>query len=68
MEIVFVYQKKRREFGKQPLFRDKLAELSVNILPDPQYMSNYVMKNPSHTASSCIPDMSEHEVAFNSRN
>jgi dynein intermediate chain 2 len=49
MEIVYVYQKKRKEFGKQANFRDRLAtELLVNIPPDPNYAKNYIERNPSH--------------------
>jgi dynein intermediate chain 2, axonemal len=62
MEIVYVYQKKRKEFGKQPIFGDRLAEVSLNIPPDPAYLKNYVERNPSHSEVQACPDKSEHEV------
>jgi dynein intermediate chain 2 len=62
MEIVYVYQKKRRNFGKQLNLQDKPAELTVNILPDPSYISNYTIKNPSFTEVQAVPEMSEHDV------
>ena len=62
MEIVYVYQRKRRDFGKQPLFSEKTAELSVNIPPDPSYMKNYVERNPCHAEIQSAPEKSEHEV------
>jgi dynein intermediate chain 2 len=62
MEVVYVYQRKRREFGKQPLFSDKLAELSCSISPDPTYMKNYVERNPCHLEVQATAEKSEHEV------
>ena len=49
MEIVYVYQKKRNEFGRQANFREKLAELTLSIPPDPSLAKNFVEKNPSHS-------------------
>jgi len=34
MEIVYVYTKKRAEFGRQPLFTDQSAQLNVDIEPE----------------------------------
>jgi len=62
MEIVYVYQRKRNEFGKQPLFRDKKAWQSVDIEPDPSYMENYDEKKFCSKEVQCIPEQSEHEV------
>ena len=62
MEIVYVYQKKRSEFGKQALLSDRPAEVSLTISPDPAYMKNYVERNPTHTEIQATPDKSEHEV------
>jgi hypothetical protein len=62
MEIVHVYQKKRIEFGKQPIFSDRLAEITTAILPNPSYMKNYVERNPTSTETQATPDKSEHEV------
>jgi hypothetical protein len=62
MEIVYVYQKKRKEFGKQSLLSDRAAEIALSIAPDPSYIKNYVERNPTHTEAQCCPDKSEHEV------
>ncbi|TPX42236.1 hypothetical protein SeMB42_g02765 [Synchytrium endobioticum] len=63
MDIVLVYQRKRKDFGRQPQFRDILAtELSVHIPPDPTLDKNYIVRNPTSTEVQCAPDKSEHEV------
>lgn len=62
MEIVYVYQKKRSEFGKQALLSDRAGEVALSILPDPSYMKNYTERNPTHTETQAAPDKSEHEV------
>jgi dynein intermediate chain 2 len=48
MEIVYVYQKKRKEFGRQANFQDRLAELMISIPPDPTCAKNFVERNPSN--------------------
>ncbi|KAJ1328754.1 hypothetical protein BSLG_009989 [Batrachochytrium salamandrivorans] len=53
MEIVFVYQRKRKEFGRQTLFTERPAELTVNIPPEPTYIKNYVERNPCHAEVQC---------------
>jgi hypothetical protein len=63
MEIVYVYQKKRKEFGKQAMLAEKAAEVSLSIAPDPAYIKNYVERNPSNTEAQACPDKSEHEVS-----
>jgi len=65
MEIVYVYQKKRKEFGKQPLFRNKPAWQSVDIAPDPSYMENLTEKKFCSKECQCVPEQSEHEVNEN---
>ncbi|KAL2916816.1 hypothetical protein HK105_203595 [Polyrhizophydium stewartii] len=62
MEIVYVYQRKRKDFGRQPLFSEKPAELSVSVPPDPSYMKNYAERNPCQAEVQCAPEKSEHEV------
>ena len=48
MEIVYVYQKKRKEFGRQANFQDRLAELMLSIPPDPTCAKNFIERNPSN--------------------
>ncbi|MGH0154989.1 UNVERIFIED_CONTAM: hypothetical protein FKN15_033248 [Acipenser sinensis] len=62
MEIVYVYTKKRSEFGRQCNFSDRPAELHVDILPDPSQMDNYIERNPCDNPTQCAQEMSEHEL------
>ncbi|XP_069511224.1 dynein axonemal intermediate chain 2 isoform X2 [Ambystoma mexicanum] len=62
MEIVYIYIKKRSEFGRQCNFSDRPAELHVDILPDPSQAANFIDRNPCDIAIQCSFDMSEHEV------
>ena len=62
MEIVYVYQRKRKEFGRQCIFSDKPAELLTDIPADPSYMRNYVVRNPINAEVQVGPELSEHEV------
>ncbi|KAL3314149.1 Dynein intermediate chain 2, axonemal [Cichlidogyrus casuarinus] len=62
MEIVYVYTKKRSEFGKQCMFSDKNSELIVDIQPNPEYLNDYIEKNPIHRGIQISQEMSEHEV------
>ena len=65
MEIVYVYTKKRSEFGRQCNFSDRPAELHVDILPDESLTQNFVEKNPVDRGIQCVQEMSEHEVGQN---
>jgi len=62
MEIVYVYTKKRQEFGRQCNFSDRAAELHVDIMPDDSLAANFVEKNPVDIGVQCVQEMSEHEV------
>lgn len=64
MEIVYVYTKKRAEFGKQCNFSDRPAELHVDILPDPSLLENFVERDPVDNGIQCVQMMSEHEVSL----
>ncbi len=62
MEIVYVYTKKRAEFGRQCLFSDRPAELHVDIMPDESASQNFLIKNPVDMGVQVSHDYSEHEV------
>jgi dynein intermediate chain 2 len=64
MEVVYVYQKKRKDFGRQTLFSDRPAELTASIPPDPSYTKNYVERNPCHIEVQASSEKSEHEVRY----
>ena len=57
-----MYTKKRSEFGRQPLFADRPAELNVDIQPDDALRKDFIDKNPVDMAIQYAPEMSEHEV------
>ena len=62
MEIVYVYTKKRNEFGRQCNFSDRPAELHVDIAPDMSLLDNFIERNPVDIGIQCAQEMSEHEV------
>ncbi|KAI2584845.1 dynein axonemal intermediate chain 2 [Homo sapiens] len=62
MEIVYVYVKKRSEFGKQCNFSDRQAELNIDIMPNPELAEQFVERNPVDTGIQCSISMSEHEA------
>lgn len=44
MEIQYVYQKKRFEFGRQCLFVDKGPDLIDNYAPKRKYLREYLLR------------------------
>eukprot|EP00794_Sanderia_malayensis_P009172 gene9172-10145_t len=62
MEIVYVYTKKRSDFGRQCNFSDRPAELHFDVGPDEKLMHDYVERNPCNVGIQCVAEMSEHEV------
>ncbi|XP_012384708.2 dynein axonemal intermediate chain 2 isoform X1 [Dasypus novemcinctus] len=62
MEIVYVYVKKRSEFGKQCNFSDRQAELNIDIPPNPELAEQFMERNPVDTGVQCSTSMSEHEA------
>lgn len=59
---MYVYTKKRSEFGRQPLFTDTSAQLIIDIEPDPLLKDDFIEKDPVDVALQYVPEMSEHEV------
>ncbi len=68
MEIVYVYTKKRSEFGRQATFTDVPATLNVDVQPDGSLKDNFIEKNPVDMGIQFTPEMSEHEVRKNQDN
>lgn len=62
MEIVYVYTKKRSEFGRQCNFTDRPAELHVDIIPNASLADDFIERNPVDIGIQCVQEMSEHEV------
>ena len=50
MEIQYVYQKKRAEFGRHAQFSDRPAEIHVDIPPDLEMRQAFIPRNPCHAA------------------
>ncbi|NXY87887.1 DNAI2 protein, partial [Alcedo cyanopectus] len=62
MEIVYVYTRKRSEFGRPCNFSDWPTQVTVDIPPDPSLASDFVLKNPVNSSVQHTSDMAEHEV------
>nr|XP_019951049.1 PREDICTED: dynein intermediate chain 2, axonemal [Paralichthys olivaceus] len=62
MEIVYVYTKLRKEFGRQCLFSDRPAELVVDVLPEPSLSREFITTTPRDQAQQVYREMSEHQV------
>lgn len=62
MEIIYVYTRKRSEFGRPCSFSDRPAKVTVDIPPDPSMASGFVRRNPVDSYVQHTSDMSEHEV------
>jgi dynein intermediate chain 2, axonemal len=62
MEIVFVYQRLRKDFGRAPKFHDLPADILAETMPNPDLKDEYVERNPTDVGIQCIPEYSEHEV------
>uniref|UniRef100_A0A8C9SCC7 Dynein axonemal intermediate chain 2 n=1 Tax=Scleropages formosus TaxID=113540 RepID=A0A8C9SCC7_SCLFO len=62
MEIVYVYVKKRSEFGRPCYFSDRPAELHADLLPDAALAATFLARDPCDVGAQCAPDVSEHEV------
>jgi len=62
MEIVYVYTKKRAEFGRQCAFNDRPAELHCDIVPDSNLAANFIVRSPIDRGLQSVQEMSEHQV------
>jgi dynein intermediate chain 2 len=63
MEIVYVYTKKRADFGRQCHFTDRqITSKEMHIAPDEELTAHFIDKNPCYRATQNAPDMSEHEI------
>ena len=62
MEVAYIYSKPRSEFGKQCRFANGETQILESILPSDEFSQDYRQRNPTTTASSTVPMMSETEV------
>ncbi|KAM9839088.1 dynein axonemal intermediate chain 2 [Aulostomus maculatus] len=62
MEVVHVYTKPRRDFGRQTLFSDRPAELLVDVPPEPSLALQFIPLTSRDQAVQVGHDTSEHQV------
>lgn len=62
MEIHYVCQKPRSEFGKHCQFTDEPARLLETVRPSDEYKDKYMMRSPSVAELDTSPLMSSHEA------
>lgn len=62
MELVHIYQKKRKEFGRQAFFSDRPAELCYDINSDASLIENFLVRPFSTVEIQNVPLLSEHEA------
>ncbi|NXQ60171.1 DNAI2 protein, partial [Anthoscopus minutus] len=62
MDIKFEYSRKRSEFGRPCNFSDFLAEVTVDIPPDPSLADNFIPQDPVDFSVQEGPAMALHEV------
>lgn len=62
MEIVYVYTKKRSDFGRQACFSDVPPFPCIDYQPEPALRNDYIYKDPVDIAIQNVSTMSEHEV------
>lgn len=60
MESQYVYQKKRADFGRHPLFFDRMAEIQVDIDHNEDDRDDYMVRNPVHAGVQAVVQLSEH--------
>ena len=54
MEIVYVFTKRRRDYGRHCNFSESPGELLHNVLPDDGVAEEYVEKNPCSQGKSAL--------------
>ncbi|NWX63665.1 DNAI2 protein, partial [Promerops cafer] len=62
MEIKYEYTRKRSDFGRPCSFSDLLAEVTVDIPPDPSLADDFIPQDPVDFAVQEGPVMAVHEV------
>jgi len=62
MEVHYVYQKVRSEFGKHCRFSDEPAQLLESVRPSDDFAEHYIVRNPSVAELDTSPLMSSHEA------
>lgn len=58
----YVYTKRRRDFGRQPLFQNVQAHMIDSIYYNRQEEKDYILRNPVHKEVQAIMPQSQHEI------
>lgn len=61
IEIVHVYQKKRREFGRHPMFHDRAPMLHINTAPT-DLKAEWTERQQCHLGIQSVPMFSQHDA------
>lgn len=64
MDVVYVYQKKRSQFGRKPEFSTTEVTEICNCEPKPYLMKDYIEISPLHKAVQFVPELSIHGVCY----
>ena len=67
MDIMYVYTKRRNQFGRQVYLADKGPELLCDILPNPELVELFIDRDTLDRPIQAAPDLSEHEVCWRER-
>lgn len=62
MNIQNIITKRRGDLMKDYTFHDSEPELMINIFPDKEKISEYILKDPVQKSVQCGPRFAEHEV------
>jgi dynein intermediate chain 2 len=56
------YQKKRKEFGRPPLFEDTETKIVGTVKAQPNVKDNFISRDPNSVILDNNPTLSEHTV------
>jgi dynein intermediate chain 2 len=58
-EVVYSYQKLRRDFGRHPEFQDADPEVLIDIPPNPALQEQFLRQDPAEVEIQCVGEISE---------
>uniref|UniRef100_A0AAV2L956 Uncharacterized protein n=1 Tax=Knipowitschia caucasica TaxID=637954 RepID=A0AAV2L956_KNICA len=61
-KIVHVYSRRRSDFGRPCVLSDRDPEVTVDIVPEPGLIGNFIHCTPRDQASQAGQDLSQHQV------
>lgn len=63
MDVVYVYQKKRSQFGRRPDFSTTEITELCDCEPQPQLSKDHIEISPLHKGIQWVPELSIHGVS-----